>query len=43
VRHEVTVHCLHWNVVRHSVFQEATKCSQLEQLNESEHQGVQWS
>ena len=31
MRHEVTVHRLHWNVVRHSVFPETANCCQLEE------------
>lgn len=39
MRHEVTVHCLHWDIVRHRVLQEPTKRSQLEHWRESEHPG----
>lgn len=40
MRHEGAVNCLHWNIIGHRVLQEATECSQLEWLGESEHQGM---
>lgn len=38
MRHEITVHRLHRDVVRHCVFQEPTKCCQLEGEGKGEGQ-----
>ena len=39
VRHEVAIHCLHWNIIGHCVLQESTESSQLKHVSEHEHQG----
>lgn len=40
MRHEVAVDCLHWDVIRHCVLQEPTKCRQLEEYSEGRDQGT---